>query len=84
VALDPHDVSKFDQLGTWAVGVAIAFVGWVLRTFTHQHLESMKDLTTEIKGLKDDVSDIKGDIRAIKEHQLSTDRRLDRLEKDTD
>jgi hypothetical protein len=68
------------HLGELLVAGAITFVGWMMKLFTKQHVESMKDMSNEMRAIALDVSAMKGDIRGLREHMERTDKRLDRLE----
>ncbi len=64
---------KLEHLGEWIVGGALAFIGWVLRTFTNEHLSTMKQISS-------DISEMRSDISVLKDHATRTDQRLERLE----
>lgn len=69
-----------EHFGAILISGVLAVIGWVMKTFTTQHIESMKDLTREVRGLSADVAEMKGDIRVLKDQSLRADERLDRLE----
>ncbi len=64
-----------DNLGQWLIGGALAFIGWVMKTFTGSHLETMK-------RIEERLADMQADIRSLKDHATRTDKRLDRIEDD--
>lgn len=70
----------FEQFGTALVAGAIAFVGWVMQTFTSRHLEAMDKLTSKVGSLSEDVASVKTDISALRRSQDEHDRRISRLE----
>ena len=72
----------FEQFGTALVAGAIAFVGWVMQTFTSRHLEAMDKLTSKVGDLSEDVASVKTDINALRRSQDEQDRRISRLEVD--
>lgn len=76
------DPGFFEQFGAALVAAAIAFVGWVMNTFTSRHLEAMDRLTSKVGTMGEDVASMKTDISSLRHSQDEQDRRISRLETD--
>ncbi len=76
------DPGFFEQFGTALVAGAVAFVGWVMNTFTSRHLEAMDRLTSKVGAMGEDVAAMKTDISSLRHSQDEQDRRISRLEAD--
>jgi hypothetical protein len=68
------DPKFFAKLGEYLIAGALAFIAWVMKTFTSSHLETMRSIETKLAKMQEDVA-------VLKEHSTNTDDRLDRLEK---
>ena len=78
----PQDVAEafLSNLGQFFVAGALSFVGWVMATFTKQHIDTMKEISQKMGTLSEDVSAIKKSIESLEKGQENTDHRVDRLE----
>lgn len=77
---DPTNSNWYAHFGEFVVAGAIAFVGWVVKTFTGHHVRSMDKISDKIDELSVHLGDMKADIRVLKDHAVRTDERLERLE----
>lgn len=79
----PEQSGVFASVGEWFVGAAVTFVGFVFSIFTKRHIESMDKLSSKIENLGNDVSEIKSDIRVLRQRQENVEHRIDKLEDDS-
>lgn len=69
-----RSVDDARHLGEWLIGGAIAALAWVIKTFSGEHLTTMRELTGKVGKLSEDVAEIRGQLT-----QLSD--RVDRIDK---
>lgn len=72
--------TPLSNVGEYLIAAILAVVAWLMKTFTGRHLEAMDKMATRMDSIASDVSQMKSDINVLAEHQVHTDKRLDRLE----
>lgn len=84
--MEPHQqnaLSGFVQeFGSLLVAGVLAFVGWVMSSFTDQHIKSMQDMTSEVAKINVKVASIDANVSAIGRRQDEQAERIKSLEDD--
>ena len=83
-SMDPHQPSALahfvSEFGALIVGGGMAFVAWVMKTFTSQHLTSMKELTAEVRQITTQVASMDAYIKLMNQRQDDLAGRVGKLE----
>lgn len=83
--MDPHQPTSslavfLAEYGSIIVAGVLAFVGWVMKTFTTQHIASMKEMTAEVAKINVKVASMDTNISAMAQRQDELASRVNRLE----
>ena len=77
----PSALASFvSEFGSLLVAGVLAFVGWVMKAFTTQHIQSMREMTAEVAKINVKVASMDTNISAMAQRQDDLASRVNRLE----
>lgn len=68
------------HIGEIVIAVAVAGVGWIVKTFAGRHLESVDSISRQLQDLTREVAQVRIQLEGLAIRQELSDERIKRLE----